>query len=154
MTSAISSPITATVARPVALPADGSDRVHPLGHAVGDVGELRSGLLLGQRALLDVLGDALLGLGDEGRHEIVGAHTVGHGDLRKRAASSEFRPQGLGVDTEQIGHDLRASGQVATTPMTLTTARHRLDEMLRDGVGLITVDRRIVDEGLQHLSNP
>jgi hypothetical protein len=128
--------------------------VHPLGHSIGHLSKSIGRLVLGEGAIGDVLGEMSLDLVNQRSDKIVGAHPVRLSDLGEGAARGELAPKGFGVNSEQLGHDLGVSAECAATSLTLTASGQRRSEVLRDRIGLLAVDRRVVDERLQRIPEP
>ena len=128
--------------------------VHPLGHSVSHLSETIGRLVLGEGAIGDVLCEVSLSLVNQRSDEIVGAHPVRLSDLGEGAARGELAPKRCSVNTEQVGHDLGVSAERAATSVTLTTSGQRRSEVRGDRIGLLAVDRRVVDEGLQRIPKP
>ena len=122
------------------------ERLHPLAQLRRAVGDL----LVGQALPLGVLGEVLLGLGDERVHERLPLHALVRGDLGEGLAALQRRAQLVLRDAEGGGGGVQAPQAAGPAPAVAAepaaALRQRLVEGGRDLVGLLLGDRAVADQ--------
>ena len=131
--------------------------VDEFGHALTELGRAVGGLLLGQRAVGDPVGEARLGVGDEHVDDDVDVDALLLGDRRQRRAVGQLVGERVDLDAEHRGELLAVEQAVcpaAAVRAAVLEAAERPGVLQRgdDRLELLGRQRGVVDQRLQHLA--